>query len=365
MTEDLYRSQKPSLPAGRSLGSLPEDLVASQGQRGLQPLVSVVTPAYNEELHLSECIESILSQTYANFECIIVNNCSTDGTLAIAQKYADRDPRIRVTTNRQFLPAVENFNGALRQISASSQYCKMVLADDWLFPECLERMVTLMEDHPSVGVVGGYGLHGRWILWSGLPYPSTVIPGRKMGRERLLGGPYIFGSQTSVMFRSELVRQHNPFFNASSDHPDSEACLSLLRECDFGFVHQVLTFSRQREGSLLSRAQRLNTLAVALLRELIVYGPHYLSQDEFLQRVEIALSEYYEFLARSWLHRRDSEFWSYHERALAELGSPLSRGRLARSLLKLAAKSLRNRMRTPRNNPAWGLHESAVSTACK
>ena len=59
------------------------------------PFVSVVIPCYNEEKYLSKCIESVLTQTYTNFECIIVNNCSTDSSFEIAQKYKKMDGRIR------------------------------------------------------------------------------------------------------------------------------------------------------------------------------------------------------------------------------------------------------------------------------
>jgi glycosyltransferase involved in cell wall biosynthesis len=79
-----------------------------------QPLVSIVTPLYNEEKHLRECIESLLGQTYQNWECIIANNCSTDDSGRIAREYAAKDVRIRVEDNQQFLRAVANFNGALR-----------------------------------------------------------------------------------------------------------------------------------------------------------------------------------------------------------------------------------------------------------
>src|ERR1700683_1050672 len=105
------------------------------------PLVSVVTPAYNEEKYLGECIESVLAQTYTNWDYTIVNNGSTDGTLAIAQKYAAANPRIRVISHDTVIPALANFNFSLRQASTASKYYKMVLADDWMFPECLERMV--------------------------------------------------------------------------------------------------------------------------------------------------------------------------------------------------------------------------------
>ena len=110
-----------------------------------QPLVSVVTPVYNEEKNLAECIESVLAQTYPNWEYVIVNNCSTDRSLQIAQSYAAQDKRIRVCDNREFLRAISNQNHALRQISSESKYCKVVLGDDWIFPECLTKMVELAE----------------------------------------------------------------------------------------------------------------------------------------------------------------------------------------------------------------------------
>src|SRR5574337_256675 len=142
------------------------------------PLVSVVTPVYNGEPYLRECIESVLSQTYANWDYTIVNNCSTDRTVEIAQEYAIKDSRIRIRNNETFVPVIANYNNALRQISPQSQYCKVVAADDWLFPECLEKMVRLAQKHPSVIIVGayGYGFSGEKVVWDGLPLASTVVP---------------------------------------------------------------------------------------------------------------------------------------------------------------------------------------------
>lgn len=60
--------------------------------KSAQPQVSVITPVYNGEAYITQCIESILAQTYSNWEYIIVNNQSTDGTLTIAEKYTN-DPR--------------------------------------------------------------------------------------------------------------------------------------------------------------------------------------------------------------------------------------------------------------------------------
>src|SRR4029077_8305728 len=124
--------------------------MATQTEEGSkQPLVSVVTPFYNTEAYLAECIESVLAQTYANWEYVLVNNLSTDASRSICERYARKDSRIRLLDNAQHLGQVDNFEGGLKQISPRSKYCKMVLADDWIFPECLERMVEVAESHPT------------------------------------------------------------------------------------------------------------------------------------------------------------------------------------------------------------------------
>jgi glycosyltransferase involved in cell wall biosynthesis len=308
------------------------------------PLVSIVTPAYNEEQYLAECIESVLAQSYSNWNYLIVNNCSTDRTLAIASEYAARDSRIRVISTDALIPATANFNFALRRISPESQYCKVILGDDWIFPECLERMVALMEEHPSIGIAGAYGLQGQWVLWEGVPYASKVVPGREICRERLLGGPYVFGSATSVLFRSDLVRGRERFYDETIEHAsDSDACFDLLKACDFGFVHQVLTFSRVREGSLLEGSKALNASAADMLRELVVYGPVYLSKAEYSERLHEAKLKYYDFLATNLLHSRDERFWSYHKAKLKEAGVGFSRFTLAGAVVRKMANRLRVR----------------------
>src|SRR5438046_10664249 len=94
-----------------------------------QPLVSILTPVYNGEAYLRECIESVLRQTYRNWEYIIVNNRSEDATLAIAEEYARRDPRIRIHTNSEFVSSLANNNIALPQLSHANSLCKLLHTD--------------------------------------------------------------------------------------------------------------------------------------------------------------------------------------------------------------------------------------------
>jgi glycosyltransferase involved in cell wall biosynthesis len=320
-----------------------------------QPLVSVVTPMYNEEAHLAECIESVLAQTYQNWEYIIVDNCSTDGSLEIARRYAEADPRIRVSSNQEFLRAVPNHNAALQQISPASKYCKVVFADDWIFPECLERMVAVAEAHPSVGVVGAYGLEGGKVVWAGLPYPSTVVSGQEVCRRLYLEGLYVFGTATSLLFRADLVRSRECFYNEVNVHSDMETCIALLVSCDFGFVHQVLTFTRVRENSRITMSRDMNTLGASNLYHLVTYGRHFLSPGEFEDRLNSSRVEYYRYLAGSLLRGRDKSFWAYHKKTLRDAGVGFSRARLATAVLArvgLAALNLEQNMKRVLNSKA-------------
>jgi len=282
--------------------------MALANRKSGQPLVSVVTPVYNGAEFLPECIESVLAQTYQNWEYTIVDNCSTDGTVEIAKRYAAKDSRIRLHQNAEFLRAIPNHNHAFRQISPDSKYCKVVFGDDWIFPECLEQMVAVAEAYPSVGLVGAYSLEGKKVAWTGLPYPSHMVPGRQICRLHLLDHLYVFGAATNVMYRSDLVRERSAFYNENNIHADTEVCFDLLRSSDFGFVHQVLTATRVREQSLTSMSHDLQTSFSGTLHVLAAYGRDYLSEEEFRACWDENLSAYYRYLAKSLLKRRDTKF---------------------------------------------------------
>ena len=202
------------------------------------PLVSVVTPVYNGAAYLAECIESVLGQTYDRFEYVISDNRSTDDSLAIAQSYAERDDRLRVVAHEEHLTHhLESWNRSMRLIADDASYVKVVHADDWLFDDCLARMVALSEEHPSVGLVGAYRLDEDRVNLDGVPARTTVLPGRDVARAALLGRPwpYLFGSPTSTMVRADLVRKRERFYYEVNIHADSEVCLDVLSESDFGF----------------------------------------------------------------------------------------------------------------------------------
>jgi glycosyltransferase involved in cell wall biosynthesis len=307
-----------------------------------QPLVSVVTPAYNEEEYLAECIESVLAQTYSNWDYTIVDNYSKDKTLEIARAYAARDPRIRVHENGRFLEMIPNHNVAVRQISPATKYCKVVLADDWIFPRCLEQMVKVAETYPSVGVVSAYEQFGQQVRIKGLPVEQTLVSGKEASRQFLLDQLFLFGSQTSVLYRADLVRNRNPFYVESEMYADFEACFALLSKSDLGFVHEILTFSRPRPGSIGAISADLGAHYGSVLGMLFTYGKRCLTSEEFEECLGRKLSEYYRFLGRRLLVERDRGFWSYHKRTFLRLGLSYSRARVTNAAVGQLCSSVLN-----------------------
>lgn len=305
-------------------------------QQPSEPLVSVVTPVFNGAQYLRECIESVQAQTCRNWEYLIVDNCSVDRTHEIAQHYAGQDERIRIHRNTARLEMLDNWNHALQLMNPSSKYCKVLHADDLLFPSCIEQMVAVGESHPSVGIIGAYRIDEDHVNLDAMPYRTCVVPGREMGRRRLMGEPDMFGSPSSLMMRADLIRQRQSFYNTKNLHADSEVCLVLLRQVDFGFVHQVLTYTRRHNEAVTSSARKLNTQKASHYLSMVRYGREFLSVEQYSQQYKKARRSYYRFLAKDLLGTlvnrdvtsRTQAFWAYHRRELANLGQSLSALRL-------------------------------------
>lgn len=113
--------------------------------------VSIVLPVYNGEKYLSRAIESILQQTYKNFELIIIDDCSTDKSNQIAKSYAKSDARIRVYKNRENRKLPRSLNAGFRV--ATGELFTWTSDDNILRPETIEAMVHIFEEKPDVDFV--------------------------------------------------------------------------------------------------------------------------------------------------------------------------------------------------------------------
>jgi glycosyltransferase involved in cell wall biosynthesis len=109
---------------------------------------SVGMPVFNLERTVARAIESVLDQTYGNFELLVSDNASTDGTEAICRRYAARDPRIRYTRQPAAITGFENFRFVLD--AARTPYFMWLAADDYALPGLLEQATAALDGHPEV-----------------------------------------------------------------------------------------------------------------------------------------------------------------------------------------------------------------------
>jgi glycosyltransferase involved in cell wall biosynthesis len=285
-----------------------------------EPFVSIVTPFYNTEAYIADCIEAVLGQSHGNFEYLLVNNCSTDRSREIAARYAARDGRIRLLDNREFRDQIRNFNGALEQISPTSRYVKLALADDLLFPECVARMVALAEREPSVGIVSAYRLWGDYIDQARVPIHVSRVPGREACRRLLVDRLPLTGSQNTVLYRADLVRERRPFYAPDRYFADSDTAIELLLKSDLGFVHQVLSFTRTENDSLWQSSRSWEPLLLNAVLALDMFGAEVLRPDELAQARAKARRKYLLALGRLALRNPGRKFWEYHRNGVALIG---------------------------------------------
>ena len=280
-----------------------------------KPLISVVTPVFNGAEFLKECIESVLAQTYKNWDYTIVDNASTDTTPEIAKHFAGCDSRIHHLRFDEFVTITANHNRAFDAVSPDSEFCKVVQADDWIYPECLSQMVHAAGVAGTVGIVSAYQLWDSRVHLHGLPYRTTFASGRDILRGTLMGEFNVTGGPTASMLRSAFVRERRPFYEEGLRHEDTEAMLWMLSRHDFAFVHQVLTFARQQPEARTRWSDDMNSHAPEDIVFLLRYGRLVLDDAEYRARLRTRLKSYV------WWHirqvprasrLRNPEFFEFH-----------------------------------------------------
>lgn len=169
------------------------------------PKVTVLMAVYNGERYLQEAIDSILAQTYHDFEFLIINDGSSDSTWEILNSY--KDPRIRLLNNDSNLGLTRSLNKGLKL--AEGELIARQDGDDISEPERLAKQVAFLETHPEVALVGTQykeiDSEGQLIRECNLPYDSTQIRW-----DILFYCPFV---HSAVMFRRATITEHIGFYN--------------------------------------------------------------------------------------------------------------------------------------------------------
>ena len=215
------------------------------------PAVSVCVPAYNYGRFLPDAIGSVLAQTWRDFELVVVDNCSSDDTAAVLERFARADARLRHVRNATVLPMSANFNRALRL--AEAEYVKILCADDWLAPRALERSVAALAEHPGAALAATGRLivseAGRRLGERRYAARPALVDGRAAINRCLFGTNYI-GEPSAVLFRRRLAARG--FDEAYPHLVDLEMWFHLLEQGALVCLPEPLAMVR-RHGAQLTR----------------------------------------------------------------------------------------------------------------
>jgi glycosyltransferase involved in cell wall biosynthesis len=271
-----------------------------------QPLVSVCTPVYNGERFLSDCIAGVLAQRYENFEYIIIDNASTDGTPEIIEDFRKKDPRVKVFRNPETIFVIDNLMACAARCSSESTWIKYALADDYLFPNTLEEMVRVGEMSPDIGLVSAYRMYGtRWTNL-GLPFDQSVFKGSEILKRQLLRKLHVCSSSPNTILYRKSAFDAVGGLDRRYLHADTELALRLLDRHDLGFAHCVFT----KTGLHDARQEKGSVYSGLVIREYLDFGFRRLGEYRsvsFTANEREELADYYtrsisEFLGKKMAH---------------------------------------------------------------
>jgi glycosyltransferase involved in cell wall biosynthesis len=213
------------------------------------PAVSVIMPVYNAEQYLSDSIKSILSQTFEDYEFIIIDDGSTDSSVKIIQSF--KDARISFLQNEKNLGITATLNKALG-ISRGEYICRMD-ADDIALNNRLEKQIEFIRAHKSISIIG---TQATLIDEKGQIIGEEIVPetSKDINRMKFIHNPFIHGS---VLWRSSLIerfgiydsrRRHTEDYDLWLRYTKQEEGFNLKDKLIFRRIHsESITVSKELE----------------------------------------------------------------------------------------------------------------------
>jgi hypothetical protein len=188
-----------------------------------------------------------------------------------------------------------------------------------MYPGCLSKKVAFGERFPNIGIIGSLRRRGGRIECRGLPRDQAIFPGKYIGRGYLQQTLFSI-APSSGMLRSEIVRARPAFYPTEFLHTDIAAYLDLLDGTDFGFIHEILNFSRVHHASVTATvANRQRTLVRERLTFLNLYGARYFEPAELTQLKREQIARCFKTILRS-LARGEGAVARYHVEGLEKQG---------------------------------------------
>ncbi|MBX9878566.1 MAG: glycosyltransferase family 2 protein [Candidatus Obscuribacterales bacterium] len=231
-----------------------------------QPTVSVCLPVFNGKDYLAHAIESVLAQTLVDFELLIADDQSDDGSSKIIEDYACRDKRIKAWRNTERKGLFANYNECI--MHAAGRYIKPFAQDDLLEPNALADMSRLLDENPDVNLVS---CAKRWIDDKGRflkecrTFPEDrIIVGDEVVLFNLIGCTNWVGEPVTAMFRREVAGDG---FNTDFYHfGDIEYWFRIVKDGNYAYVSTVLCSFRRHSQSATSKNLRGLFFVLDILR---------------------------------------------------------------------------------------------------
>ena len=233
------------------------------------PKISVIMPAYNSEKYIGEAIESILNQTFTDFEFIILNDGSTDNTAKIIKEYVKKDKRIRFINSKKNQGFIASLNKCL-DVSVG-QYIAKMDSDDISLPERLEKQVKYLDLHKNVGLLGtGYRAFDK--------KEFDVIHPTKVTIFDMIKGSYV----TIVMFRKNIIDKFDLRFNPEFIYAeDYEFYSRFIRYAEIHNLAEILYLYRWHgENTSIKKAEIQQKNSQKVRQDLL----DFLSNDKKVQQ---------------------------------------------------------------------------------
>tara|TARA_R110002012_G_scaffold220618_1_gene392269 strand:+ start:20345 stop:21214 length:870 start_codon:yes stop_codon:yes gene_type:complete len=209
------------------------------------PKVSILTTVYNREKYIAECIKSVLASTYQDWELIIVDDQSTDHSVAIAKEYEKRDKRIKVFVNKQNLGQFENRNYAASL--AKGDYLKYLDSDDQIYQHGLNVMVEAAEQYPDAGLIISHDQ-----LHEDKPYP-ILLESREAFYAFYYNKGFPSSGPSASLIKKTIFEQINGFPKPYYVGTDVLLWLKIAQVSNIIKIQPALNWYRQHEGQAISQ----------------------------------------------------------------------------------------------------------------
>lgn len=209
--------------------------------------VSVLMPTYNQSNYLGDAINSVINQTFNDFELIILDNCSTDDTSQVVQKFAS-DKRVKYYKNEVNIGNIGNFNEIIK--FSQGEYIKYLFSDDLLEPSALEEFVKILDENPDVSLATSFfELFGSLNFVQRQPLVGKT-PGYEVIKKTVMSGNWI-GAPSNVIFRKSDMNGLE-FKKRWQWWTDLELWHQLLMKGDLYVIPKVLSKFREHTSSATS-----------------------------------------------------------------------------------------------------------------